>query len=890
MRIRFRLKTPLLVLALLIGGAVTSWAVFNEKDLARTLQVLRYELSRAYSQMAKSQLAYEKQDEKQHEDLIKLVNSCNELSLMLYSQKQDFTFDLTYALQQVTDQYHGFTQKRMPYDNIISYFDVEIDRYDRLVRALKNLPPEQNDPNDSIPAPSYVDLLAYTFHLRSLPNISYAMAHADDPDHADHDHDAGEDHEHEHHLDFQLDSLAMADRDSCVFYASKMLKMFTDIRDHMVEDNEHYSKTDARLKEAYDYAQERYKLVQKKIFVDGQRNYWYILTHLRQSVRRAVTDCRDKYGRDYFNQKVQSEWRGPIVLGFSFIILIYLAVASLIALLAVKSLKRKVGAFKNQGFANREFSIIILSSVVVFVLLLLLARLHPRIATNFFLMASSLLVEFCFLLIAIMVSLLIRCTGAQIDNGFRIYTPVLLLGLLIIAFRIIFIPNSLINLIFPPILLVFGIWQLVSYHNNGSKVPSVDKHLAEASLTITALTLILSCCGYVLMGLQLYIWWIFQLTVLQFILAVRNLVGKYRRKRVDKLVRAYRLNHLPEIVGNDKGNYILVTWLYDFLDMVLIPLLVLLSIPLCIFLASRVFDLTQICKQAITSPFLTSSFINLSLSKILVAVGLFYIFRFIEYLAKSLYRIYKIRAKISKSASGLLRENEVNLTLANNVIWLLVWGIYIISLIGLLNVPTKSMSMIAAGLAAGLGFAMKDILNNFFYGIQLMSGRLRGGDTIECDGIRGTVDNISYQTTTIRAIDGSLIAFPNSTLFSKTFKNLTRSDSYEYIPLKVGVAYGTDVDQARKVILKALKPLCKPDKFGREVVKPSYGIQIVLDGFGDSSLDLLVKQFVLVDQRYLFLSKANELIYKALADNGIEIPFPQRDVHIKQVPETPKSE
>ena len=880
MRIRFRFKTPLLVLVLLLGSTVTSRAVFNEKNLAQTLQVLRYELSKAYSQMAKSQLSYEKQDERQHEELIRLVKSCNELSLMLYSQKQDFTFDLTYALQQVTDQYHGFTQKRMPYDNIISYFDVEIDRYDRLVRALKSLPPEVSDPNDSIPAPSFVDLLAYTFHLRSLPNMSYAMEHADDPDHADHDHELEDG--HDHHLDFQLDSVAMADRDSCVFYAYKMLKMFTDIRDHMVEDNEHYATTDARLKEAYDYAQERYKLVQKKIFVEGQRNYWYILTHLRQSVRRALSDCRDKYGRDYLNNKIQSEWRGPIVLGFSFIILIYLALASLIALVSVKSLKRKVGVFKGQGFASREFSIIILFSVVVFVLLVLLARLHPRIATNFFLMASSLLVEFCILLIAIMVSLLIRCTGAQIDNGFRIYTPVLLMGLLIIAFRIIFIPNSLINLIFPPLLLVFGFWQLAAYHNNSSKVPSVDKHLALASLAVTFLTFVLSCCGYVLMALQLYIWWIFQLTILQFILAVRNLVGKYRRKRVDKMVRAYRLSHLSEIVGKDKGNYILVTWLYDLMDMVLIPLLVLISIPLCIFLASRVFDLTQICKQAIVAPFLNNSFISLSLSKILVAVGLFYIFRFIEYLATSVYRIYKVRAKISKSASGLLRENEVNLTLANNIIWLLVWGIYVISLIGLLNVPTKSMSMIAAGLAAGLGFAMKDILNNFFYGIQLMSGRLRGGDTIECDGIRGTVDNISYQTTTIRAVDGSLIAFPNSTLFSKTFKNLTRSDSYEYIPLKVGVAYGTDVDQARKVILKALKPLCKPDKFGREVVKPSYGIQIVLDGFGDSSLDLLVKQFVLVDQRYIFLSKANELIYKALADNGIEIPFPQRDVHIKQ--------
>ena len=159
---------------------------------------------------------------------------------------------------------------------------------------------------------------------------------------------------------------------------------------------------------------------------------------------------------------------------------------------------------------------------------------------------------------------------------------------------------------------------------------------------------------------------------------------------------------------------------------------------------------------------------------------------------------------------------------------------------------------------------------------------MRVGDTLECDGIRGTVDNISYQTTTIKSIDGSLIAFPNSTLFSKTFKNLTKSDSYEYVALPVGVAYGTDVDKARKVLLKALKPLCRPDKFGRDTVKPSYGIQVTVNGFGDSSVDLMVKQYVLVDLRYAYVAKANELIYKSLAENGIEIPFPQRDVHIKE--------
>lgn len=866
----------LLMVSLLFIPVNSSWAVFNEKDLAQTLRVLRYELGKAFNEMEMSQLAFEKQDEGQHEELINLVNSCNELSLMLYSQKQDFTFDLTYALRQVTDQYRTFTQRRMPYDNIISYFDVEIDRYDRLVKALKAIPPELEERPDSL-GPSLIDVLALTFHVNLLPNLSYAASHDDDPDHSGHLH-AEEVHEH---IDFQLDSLSRIDRDSCVFFASKLLKMFTDIRDHMVEDSGHYEVTDQRLKEAYDYAQERYKLVQKKIFVEGQRNYWYILTHLGQSSRRAFRDFNDKYSRDYFNETVKSEWRGPIVLGFSFIILVYLAIAALLSYLVITSLKKRVGRFKTQGFISRQFAFILLAAVILFVLIIVVAGLSPKIGTHFYLMASTLLVEFSLLLIAVLTSMLIRFTGAQIDNGLKLYTPVMMLGLLVIAFRIIFIPNSLITLVFPPVLLLFGLWQTSVFHKYSDNVPGTDRSLAIASIVVTVITFILSVLGYVLMGLQLYIWWIFQLTVLHLILAVKELVRKYRRKVVDKRVRAYRINHMAE-VGNDKGSFFLVTWIYDLFDMVLIPLLILVSIPGCLFFASRVFDLTEICKTALLYPFLDTDFITLSMYKVLLAVGLFFVFRYIEYAASSLYRIFRVRGAIAKSGTGLLRDNEVNLTLANNVIWLLVWGMYVIVTIGLLKIPTKSLNMVITGLAAGLGFAMKDILNNFFYGVQLMSGRLRVGDTLECDGIRGTVDNISYQTTTIKAIDGSLIAFPNSTLFSKTFKNLTKSDSYEYVALPVGVAYGTDVDKARKVLLKALKPLCRPDKFGRDTVKQSYGIQVTVNGFGDSSVDLMVKQYVLVDLRFAYVAKANELIYKSLAENGIEIPFPQRDVHIKE--------
>lgn len=871
--------------AALLMFSVPSWAVFNEKNLTQTLQVLRYELCKAYLEMERNQMTFESQDDRQHEELVQLIQSCNELSLMLYSQKQDFTFDLTYALQQVTDQYHNFTQSRMPYDNIISYLDVEIDRYDRLVMALKVLPPELVELPDSL-GPSLLDSLAATLRSRLLPNDSYSQTHSDDAAHSGHSHFGLFTKDDSHvHDSFTLDSLSQVARDSCLYYSTMLLKMFTDIRDHMIEDNEYYETTNKRLKEAYDYAQGRYKQVQKKIFIEGQDDYWTILTNLKSYSQRAMKDFNDKYGRVYFTD-VRSEWRGPIVIGFSFMVLIYLAIATLLSMLIVKMLMRRVRFFRTEWFLKREAAIFMLGAAILFVIVIGVAR-NLSSASHFFTMASGLLIEFALLLIAVLASLLIRHGSLQINYGMRIYTPIMLMGLLVITFRIIFIPNSLIALVFPPLLVVFGFWLWASIHRNGPRVPKSDNTYAIASFVVTVITFVIAIAGYSLLGLQVYIWWIFQLTVLQLIVACDDLLRKYRRRRVDVLVRAYRIKHRND-VGKDKGSFILVTWLYDLVEMFCIPLLYLLSIPFCLYLASEVFDLTEICMDMFFYPFFNYEYLHLSVSKIVLAVGLFYAFKYVCYVARALYRIYKLRKTLNQTGSTIIRESDLNLTLANNVIGILVWGTYFIVTVSLLNIPTKSLSVITAGLAAGLGFAMKDILNNFFYGVQLMSGRLRVGDYIECDGVRGKVENISYQSTQIEATDGSVMAIPNSSLFAKNFKNLTRNHSYEFLGLPVGVAYGTDVERTRKVILRALAPLRKPDKFGRPVIDEKYGVQVVLGGFGDSSVDLVVKQYVLVDQRVGYTAAANERIYNALNEAGIQIPFPQRDINIRQVPSSEK--
>ena len=226
-------------------------------------------------------------------------------------------------------------------------------------------------------------------------------------------------------------------------------------------------------------------------------------------------------------------------------------------------------------------------------------------------------------------------------------------------------------------------------------------------------------------------------------------------------------------------------------------------------------------------------------------------------------------------------DETPNLTLARNVIAIVMWGLYFIIALVILHVPKSGISIVTAGLATGLGFAMQDLIENFFYGLSLMTGRLRVGDFIECDGIRGKVESITYQSTQIITGDGCVIAFLNKALFSKNFKNMTRNHSYELITIPVGVAYGTDVAKVREMIIKAVKPVCEGENAaGLPISDSSRPIQVRFEDFGDSSVDLKVLVWMLVEERAPLTARVKEAIYNTLNENGVEIPFPQRDVHI----------
>ena len=849
-------KRILVFVAALLLVAIPTFAVLSEQNLAGTLSVLRYELRSACESRAEFTKRMKSRGESQHARLVSMMQRSNELSLMLYSQKQDYTFDMTYALNEVSKQYEEFSARKLPFDDILKRLDIDIDRSDRLVHTLRSLPPSS--------VMEYVD---------SAGNVNYLAARHHRPANA-----PGEAPDSGRVRPFQLDSAGIADRDSCIVYAKWLLEDCQRSKERLVRDSTHYRETADLLKSAYDYAQERYKNVQTKIFIEGQADCITIIRQFKRYWSQAVSDARDKYSRNSMGN-VQSQWRGPMVAGFGVFVLFYLVVSFVVAMVLVAILKRRGRFSKKDYFRNNSFAMVLIAAVVFFALSTMIAGAFSN--QHFFSMASSLLIEFAWMLAAILVSLVIRYKEASVKKGVAIYLPVMLMSLVVIAFRIAFVPNSLINIVFPPILLLMTIIQGIVLLRLGRKVKSGDRVFGLVSLLVMAVTTAVALKGYVLLGIQLLIWWFFLLTLLQTITAVYDLLDMFYRNRIRNATAAYIKLH-PDRPHRSDEDLIAVTWFHSLVKKALLPMAIVLSVPVSLFMAAGVFDLKGIFSNYYSLPFLNvEGYVSLSFSRLILVVCLFFVFDYLIYLAGALYRQWKITSIMAKLEGGYFNENEVNFTLARHIIGIALWSIYVISLFVLLKIPTTAVKVIGAGLATGLGFAMKDILNNFFYGVQLMSGRLRVGDYVECDGVRGKVDSINYQSTQIIASDGSVMAFPNATLFNKNFKNLTRNHDYELLSFEVGVKYGSSVEQVRDIILSALQPLCIRDKYGREIVEPKFGIEVRFKDFGDNSVNLQIILYTTVEEHFTFAAKAKELIYNALNDNNIEIPFPQRDVHIK---------
>ena len=884
-------KKLLTLILTLCVCSIPLWAIVSGRSLTNTLKELCTELQTAYQQRTEAQQRFNDDYERQHQRMIDVVTESNELSILLYTQEQEMTFDLAYALKKVTADYKVFSMNRRPYDHIVNSLNYEIDRNARLIEALRRLPPMMKEIEMEIVPDSLLyrnDSLDVhlTDSISSLEKEIIKIAFKDSLS-----------------APFVLDSIGEMLRDSCIFFASELLKMNANNRATVIADSTHYQEAFLRMKETYDYAESRYRDLERYVFVDGQTPFLEILANPSYYWNKIKVDLRGQYsmkelgdGLDEsdadenvsdedddatFFQHLSSKAENTLLLFVCVMQVVVLVFFWLLTLLILwllcryTRLKRYVP--KKKLFINS----ILMGTIVYFIVFG-----FSLYGDEYINLSVRHVNTFLWLLIAISGSLLLRVKPEQFRQGFLLYSATFLVMLMIIACRITFVPDKLMVMLFPPILLLIVVWQLCCCIWVNGKATSIDSTLGWVSLAVYLVAFVFAFMGYTFVALLILVWWYFLLAVWLTVVCVLDLMSRYKERWLDKRVDAMR-NRITYVSGEDRESLLFgATWFYDFIRQVAVPIIVLLSLPLCVRLSLGMFDFDDLFVKFYENPFVQlydqSGFetLRISVKSIIYLLIFYYVLRYLSKAIHAIWQYVRYVAFMRKHNRTTIRANEINLSLGNSIISVLIWMGFAVVVINFWKIPTGSLGLVAGGLSAGIGLALKDVINNFIYGIQLMGGRLRVGDWIECEGVRGKVTAINYQCVQAETIEGTEMSFLNSSLFGKNFNNLTRNHSYELTVITVGVAYGTDIKRVREVLVEGMQKMRTKDHYGREIVDPKYGVYVVVGNMSDSAVDINVKQYVLVAERIGYVDRAKEVIYETLNAAGITIAFPQCDVHL----------
>lgn len=241
-----------------------------------------------------------------------------------------------------------------------------------------------------------------------------------------------------------------------------------------------------------------------------------------------------------------------------------------------------------------------------------------------------------------------------------------------------------------------------------------------------------------------------------------------------------------------------------------------------------------------------------------------------------------IAAQASARISGLVRNRlDMSITAAA----LLERGLYITAVIALLltaldivNIPLTVFAFLGGAIAIGVGFGAQNLINNFISGlIMLIERPISLGDLVEVEGVRGRVRNIGARCSIISRADGIDMLVPNSSFLEKNVTNLTLINSQLRVAVKVGVAYGSPLRDVTRLLKEAAA------SHGKVLKEPEP--LILFEDFGDDALLFSVEIWVNVSPQTDSRVVASDLRYmieRLLREAGIEIAFPQRDVHLDQ--------
>ena len=241
-----------------------------------------------------------------------------------------------------------------------------------------------------------------------------------------------------------------------------------------------------------------------------------------------------------------------------------------------------------------------------------------------------------------------------------------------------------------------------------------------------------------------------------------------------------------------------------------------------------------------------------------------------------------IRFITSIVASGLKRSTRINPQagiILQRIVFYALLSLLVVSCLQVVGIPVTTLTVVGGALAIGIGFGTQNIVNNFISGlILLIEQPIRVNDMIEIDDHLGKIAAINSRCTRLRRIDGIDVLIPNSKLLENSVVNWTLTDDIVRGDVEVGIAYGSDTELARKILLEITES-------ENRIIKndPVHAVKVFFNSFGDNSLVFNVYFWMhasSVGQIKELCSDLRFEIDKRYRDAEICIAFPQRDVHL----------
>ncbi|MCU0724720.1 MAG: mechanosensitive ion channel [Planctomycetes bacterium] len=226
-------------------------------------------------------------------------------------------------------------------------------------------------------------------------------------------------------------------------------------------------------------------------------------------------------------------------------------------------------------------------------------------------------------------------------------------------------------------------------------------------------------------------------------------------------------------------------------------------------------------------------------------------------------------SRLDRSTTG---TRYAVVTISKYVVFLVTYSAAVLAV----KLSFSSLGYVVAALSVGIGFGLQEIVSNFISGLILMFERpIRVGDIVTVDGIEGTVEQINIRSTRIVNFDRQAIFIPNRKFISEDVINWSHNDQVIRSTINVGVAYGSDLEKVGRILLDVVT------SHRKVLLNPTP--QVLFMAFGESSLDFVVRPFTLIRDRPETVDEINREIYRRFAAEGIEIPFPQRDLHLRSI-------